>query len=120
MTGELIQLIDEPITVEFDNPPLLEKSPHCPDRFIWQDQTHTVEEVLAEWMDTARRGRFARNMREAHARRAMLRGSWGVGRYHFQVRTREGRVFDLYYDRAPRSADDRKGAWYLFGERSPA
>mgnify|MGYP006927111501 CR=1 FL=1 len=38
MTGELIQLIDEPITVEFDNPPLLEKAPHCPDRFIWQGQ----------------------------------------------------------------------------------
>jgi len=25
-------------------------------------------------------------------------------------------VFDLYYDRAPKNADSRKGAWFLYRE----
>jgi hypothetical protein len=29
------------------------------------------------------------------------------------VNTEAGRVFVLYYDRAPRNADDRRGAWLL-------
>jgi hypothetical protein len=31
-----------------------------------------------------------------------------------------GRVFDLYYDRAPENADKRKGCWVLQAERSPS
>ena len=27
--------IGDPITVEFDRPPLFSKRPHCPDRFTW-------------------------------------------------------------------------------------
>jgi hypothetical protein len=27
-----------------------------------------------------------------------------------------GRVFDIYYDRAPEAAGDRAGHWYLFRE----
>jgi len=111
-----IHFIDEPIQVEFDQPVLYEKKPGCPDRFIWNDQVFRVAEKLSEWVDTARRGRMARNMSPAHAAAASRRGSWGVGRFFFRVRTNAGQIFDLYYDRAPRSADDRKGAWYLFRE----
>jgi len=32
------------------------------------------------------------------------------------VRTADGRVFDLYYDRAPRDTQDRKGSWHLLRE----
>jgi hypothetical protein len=32
------------------------------------------------------------------------------------VRTGEGRVFELYYDRAPKDADDRHGHWVLYVE----
>jgi hypothetical protein len=39
-----------------------------------------------------------------------------VGKYYFRVRTDTGQIFDLYYDRAPGGADDRKGSWYLFQE----
>jgi len=28
-----------------------------------------------------------------------------------------GQIFDLYYDRAPKDADNRMGGWFLKGER---
>jgi len=59
---------------------------------------------------------MAHNMRAEHAATAEVRGSWGVGRHYFRVRTFAGRIFDLYYDRAPKNADNRKGAWFLYRE----
>jgi hypothetical protein len=47
---------------------------------------------------------------------AESRGSWGVGRFYFRVKLEDGRVFDLYYDRAPQGVDRRKGTWFLFRE----
>jgi hypothetical protein len=111
--------IGELIKVQFDSPPLLEKTPDCPDRFTWREKTYHITEKLSEWHDFSRKGRMARNMRPKHATAAERRGSWGVGRYYYRVRTDTGQVFDLYYDRAPKSADKRKGAWYLFREMSP-
>lgn len=108
--------IDEPIQVAFDEPPLLEKKPEAPDGFTWAGETFRVAEVLAAWVTYERRGRFARNMTLGHLRAAARRGSWGVGRFYFRVRTTSGRVFDLYYDRAPAGAGDRKGRWVLWRE----
>ena len=59
---------------------------------------------------------MARNMQEAHLREASRRGSWGVGRFYFRVRTENGRIFDIYYDRAPEEAADRKGHWFIWRE----
>jgi hypothetical protein len=60
---------------------------------------------------------MAQNMIPAHRARAERIGAWGVGRFFFRGRTSEGRVFDLYFDRAPQDAGDRKGRWVLFAER---
>ncbi len=109
--------IFEPIEVFFDAPPLLEKAPPCPSGFEWRGERFRVSELLSEWRDYQRRGRMARNMRPEHARVASARGSWGVGRFHFVVRVDTGRVFEIYYDRAPSHAGERKGSWYLFAER---
>ena len=115
-------MIDEPrfigdeIEVEFDQPPMLEKKPGCPDRFQWQGEIFDVSKMLKEWHDYRRRGRMARNMQPAHAAIAEKRGSWGVGRDYFRVATTGGRIFELYYDRAPKDADRRKGAWFLYRE----
>jgi hypothetical protein len=111
-----LHFIGEAITVEFDEPPLWEKKPGCPNRFIWREETHIVAERVSEWFDYTRRGRAARNMQPQHAAVAANRGSWGVGRYYFQVRTTANRFFELYYDRAPKGADERKGAWFLVSE----
>ncbi|MFZ0548769.1 MAG: DUF6504 family protein [Candidatus Promineifilaceae bacterium] len=110
------RFIAEEITAEYDKPPMLEKKPGCPDRFIWQEQVFEVVEMLHEWHDYRRRGRMARNMQPQHLSVAEQRGSWGVGRDYFRVKTADGRLFELYFDRAPKGSDERKGAWFLYRE----
>ncbi|OGO10520.1 MAG: hypothetical protein A2Y93_13565 [Chloroflexi bacterium RBG_13_68_17] len=111
--------IDEPIEAEFDRPPMLSRKPGAPNGFVWRGERFRVEQTLASWFDYARKGRSAKNMQPAHARVAAQRGSWGVGRFYFRVRA-GGRVFDLYYDRAPEGAGDRQGHWFLYREMKPA
>lgn len=113
-----VTFIDQVISVFYHQPPLLEKKPACPDAFTWQDLTFQVVRMLAEWTDFQRRGRMARNMQPTHAATASSRGSWGVGRYFFRVETDSGRIFDIYYDRAPKDSSDRKGSWFVLGERA--
>jgi hypothetical protein len=111
--------VGEPIEVTFDQSPLVAKKPGCPDGFHWREQFFRVRQMLGEWQDYRRRGRMARNMSPPHAATAARRGSWGVGRFYFRVLTDADRVFDLYYDRAPKDAADRAGCWFLFRELTP-
>jgi hypothetical protein len=119
-----IHFYDDPIEVLFDEPPIREKAPHCPNGFIWRGQTYRVAASLSEWADFARRGRAAKNMRPEHAVVAAGRGSLNVGRYYFRVRALlsssstagQTQIFDLYYDRAMKNVDDRKGQWVLYRE----
>ena len=111
--------LDEPIEVSFDAPPAYEKSPPCPDGFLWAARSYRVIERISEWVNFERRGRSARNMRPAHAEAAAGRGSLNVGRFFFRVRVDTGQCFDLYYDRAMKSVDDRKGQWFIYREIEP-
>jgi hypothetical protein len=113
---EPIKFISEKIEIIYNKPPLLEKKPECPDGFIWAGENFQIIENLAEWKDFTRRGRMARNMSLEHRTRAASRGSLGVGRFYFRVKVNGGRIFDLYYDRAVKSADERKGEWFLHQE----
>jgi hypothetical protein len=108
-----IRYIGEPITVEFDKPPTFSKKPPCPDRIIWREKTILIIECLQEWRDYQRRGRMGSNMRPSNLKKAAVRGSWGVGRYFFRVRVVDGRLFELYYDRAPKGQSQRSGSWHL-------
>jgi hypothetical protein len=121
MPGEFVprRFIDVEVEVIFDRHPELSKKPGPPDGFMWEGQSFRVEEVISTWFDYSRKGRMAKNMEPAHAEAAARRGSWGVGRFTFRVRTGEGRIFDLYYDRAPEGAGDRAGHWVLFREMVP-
>jgi hypothetical protein len=118
------RFIGEAIAPIFDLPPLLLKKPGCPDGFVWRGHTFRVTELVAEWSDFARRGAMEHNMRPGHAAAAAKRGSWGVGRYHFRVRTNADRVFEIYYDRAPRPGGRTKqerekrglGSWVVWSE----
>jgi len=110
------RFIDEPIEVGFDKEPLLAKKPGAPDYFTWRGETYRRVEMLQEWFDYGRRGRMSKNMSPAHLRKARQQGSWGVGRYFFRVAVQDGRIFDLYYDRAPKDASDRGGRWVLWRE----
>ncbi|NLF02752.1 MAG: hypothetical protein GX601_17435 [Anaerolineales bacterium] len=110
------RFVGEPITVQYDALPRLEKKPGCPNEFVWRDHVYRIVRTLYEWHDYRRRGRMARNMQPAHAATASLRGSWGVGRDYFRVQVDTGQVFEIYYDRAPKGAKNRKGAWFLYRE----
>jgi hypothetical protein len=115
-----LHFIDAPVEVSFIIPPARQKTPSCPDGFTWEGKPFRVVEKLSEWKDFSRRGRMARNMRPAHAAVAAERGSFGVGRFYFRVRVQTGQVFDLYYDRAVKDADDSLGRWYLYRELASA
>lgn len=122
-----LHFLDQPIEVIFDTPPVLEKSPDMPPNgFVWDDKTYRVTEMLASWNDFTRRGRMAQNMRPAHAAAASTRGSLNVGRFYFRVRAAlvssstadqpKEQIFDIYYDRAMKNVDERKGQWFVYRE----
>ena len=79
------RFVGEPITVEFDKPPMFAKLPPCPAHFAWRDETFEIVANLQEWRDYGCRGRMANNMRPENLKKAAKRGSWGVGRYYFRV-----------------------------------
>ena len=127
-----IHFYDDPIEVLFEQPPVREKTPDCPEGFIWEGERYRVVETLSEWSDFTRRGKMARNMRPAHAAVASNRGSLNVGRFYFRVKAvlssssiaspletagrTDKQIFDIYYDRAMKSVDERKGQWFLYRE----
>ena len=134
-----LHFLDQPIEPIFDAPPALEKSPSCPSGFIWEDKTYRVTEMLSAWTDFKRRGKMARNMQPEHAAVASNRGSLNVERFYFRVRVAVVRsavelpnepalsssstagqsliqIFDIYYDRAMKKVDDRKGQWVIYRE----
>jgi hypothetical protein len=121
-----IHFFDHPIEPIFDTPPAREKTPDCPNGFTWEEKTFRVVEMLSSWSDFTRRGKMARNMRPAHAAVASSRGSLNVGRFYFRVRVvlsssstagqPPDQVFDIYYDRAMKNVDDRKGQWFIYRE----
>ena len=111
--------IGQQIEVRFDKSPTRQKTPPCPDGFVWEDHTFQVIEKQSEWFDFSRHGRMARNMRPTHLSAAEDRGSLGVGRFYFRVRVDTGRIFEIYYDREVRDVDDRLGHWFLYRELMP-
>lgn len=111
-----IHFLDEHIDVIFDVFPIHEKSPHCPNAFIWNEKTYQVIESLSEWSDFSRSGKMAKNMRPAHAEVASTRGSLNVGRFYFRVKVDSDQIFDIYYDRAMKGVDKRKGEWFVYRE----
>ena len=121
-SAELISIhfLDQPIQVVFRTLPARQKRPHCPDGFTWHGNTYQILEALSEWVDFTRRGRAARNMQPAHAAVAAGRGSLNVGRFFFRVRVDSGQIFDLYYDRAVKNVDERKGQWFIYRELAQA
>jgi hypothetical protein len=104
------------IEVRFDQEPVFEKRPGPPSAFTWRGEEYVVVEVLNEWHDYRKRGKsktlYERERGSYWVKKSERRGSWGVGRDHYRVRTASGEVFDIYYDRAPKGRDS-KGQWIL-------
>ncbi len=116
MNFNSIRFINEEIEACYDSPPALEKKPGCPDWFVWRNEDFQVNELFSEWHDYQRRGRMSRNMKPTHAATAERRGSWGVGQDYYRIKTANERIFDIYYDRAPKNTNQRKGQWFIYRE----
>lgn len=110
------RFISEPVSVHFTTPPTFIKRPPCPSSFTWHAEEFQIIKCLSEWKDFSRRGKMAQNMQPQHLQVASEHGSWGVGRFYFEVQTQNGRFFQLYYDRAPANAIKRTGQWVLLAE----
>jgi hypothetical protein len=114
------------IEVRFEQEPVLGKRPGPPSAFTWRGREYVVVEMLKEWHDYRRRGKtktlYERERGSYWVKKGQRRGSWGVGRDYYRVRTSTAEVFDIYYDRAPKGRD-RIGQWILSrrkkGEQTP-
>lgn len=96
----------------------LEKKPPLPEAFDWQGRTHAIVEMLATWHRYGKPEMRTQGGRAPYyVRSGRTQGSWGQGRDYYRVRTEDGRLFDLYYDRAPKG-QRRVGAWFLWRELS--
>ena len=115
-----VKFINESIIPHYDTQPVLEKKSGCPDSFLWRGEEHRIIEIISEWHDYKRSGRMTRNMKPTHASTAERRGSWGVGIDYYRIKTESDRIYDIYYDRAPKSADQRKGSWFIYRELRPS
>lgn len=108
------------ITVRLPDGFSYEKKPPVPEAFQWRGSLHPVVEMLATWHRYGKAEIRTQGGRDPYyVRSGGTQGSWGQGRVYYRVRTEEGRLFDLYYDRAPKGKR-RAGAWFLWRELSAA
>ena len=114
-----MQFIGREISVTLPEEFSLEKKPPVPLSFVWQGRTHVIADMLAMWHRYGKPEIKTQGGRPPYfVRSGRTQGSWGQGRAYFRVRTTEGRLFDMYYDRAPKGKR-RAGAWFLWRELSP-
>lgn len=98
-----MRFIGVEIAVELPDEAILAKKPPAPTAFTWADQRCEVIDTLAEWHRYGRPEIRTQGGRPPYAQRSgRTQGSWGVGRVYYRVRVAGNRLFDLYYDRAPK------------------
>lgn len=95
----------------FDTPHALGRR-RAPDAFLWNDEQHTVSEMLAFWSE---RGQAWWQRKQWRGRRQHVSS---LGRDYYRVRTAQGRIFDLYYDRRLQGRQ-MDGQWILWREWQP-
>ncbi len=94
------------------------RDPPAPLSFTLQGQVFDVLEVLQEWWDYTNLSPAQRTYRPSYHRSSARRGSFGLGRHYFRVRTSCG-VFLIYYDRRP-TPSSRGGSWVVVSRAPPA
>lgn len=111
-----MEFYSDEIEVRFERPPTMRKRPGLPASFTWRGRNYVIVQLLKEWHDYRKRGKarsfYEKERGSYRARRSQRRGTWGVGRDYYRVRTECGEVFDIYYDRSPK-AQERTGQWIL-------
>jgi hypothetical protein len=111
-----MEIYADEIEVRFEEEPILKKKPGLPAAFTWRGREYVVVELLKEWHDYRKRGKtralYEKERGSYWVHASKRRGSWGVGRDYYRVRTDTGEVFEIYYDRSPKG-QARIGQWIL-------
>lgn len=97
------QLISEPLTPllgEVDARRVVIGAPLLPTKFLWRGVEYTVAEVLEEWKET---GPCHHGSGERYVRK-----------HWYKLRTANGLVMKVYFERQARTARQRKQRWWLY------
>jgi len=88
-----------PVEGTFDTAGMAAGEPGLPKQFRWRNQTYTVAEVLEQSKET---GPCSHGSGEQYVRK-----------HWFRVRTTDGAVMRIYFERQAASARQRKARWWL-------
>ncbi len=94
-----------PVAGMFETAAMTRGEPALPDRFTWRGRQYTTAEVLEAWKET---GPCRSGGGEQY-----LRKHW------YKIRTGEGFVMTLYFERQPRSKSRNKARWWLYAIERP-
>ena len=89
-----------PLAGTFDPAAMAKGSPALPGRFRWRETEYTIAEVKRCWKESGPDKYPSSQM--------YLRKHW------FEVRTTDGTVMTIYFERQPRSKRDTKKRWWLY------
>ncbi len=90
----------KPVAGTFDTTSMTRGEPGLPGRFIWRDKEYEVADVLEVWKEL---GPCKSGSPEKY-----LRKHW------FRIRTGNGMIMTIYFERQPRAKKQNKTRWWLY------
>jgi phosphoribosylglycinamide formyltransferase-1 len=90
----------KPLVETFRTTAMTRGEPGLPERFLWRDTEYAVAEVLEAWKET---GPCKSGSEEKY-----LRKHW------YKIRTSDGSIMTLYFERQARSKSQNKKRWWLY------
>ncbi|MBN2182710.1 MAG: hypothetical protein JW715_12430 [Sedimentisphaerales bacterium] len=90
----------KPLPGAFKPAAMTRGEPALPERFVWSDTEYSVVEVLEAWKET---GPCRSGGSEIY-----LRKHW------YKIRTADGLIMTLYFERQARSKSRDKARWWLY------
>jgi hypothetical protein len=100
MSEEFVSEPIEPVAGTFDTAGMTRAEPGLPGRFFWRGKEYTVTETIETWKQT---GPCRYGSHEQY-----LRKHW------YKIKTLDGLVMTLYFERQARSKTQRKTRWWLY------
>ena len=100
MSEEFISEQIVPVSGTFDPAAMATGAPALPARFRWRDTEYTIAEVLKTWSQSG--------PDKGHTAEMYLRKHW------FEVRTTDGPIMTIYFERQPRSKHHAKKRWWIY------
>ena len=94
--SEAIKVVAGPM----DGAAMARGEPGLPSEFVWRDEGFEIVEVLEKWKES---GACRHGSGERY-----LRKHW------YKVRTSDGQVMTLYFERQARSTSQSKKRWWLY------